>query len=102
MLETGGKLRTWALPEEPVPGMTVDANALADHRIEYLDYEGPLSEGRGTVTRWDQGTYEVAVDTTDRLVVELRGERLRGRVVLSRSADDPAHLADCTHWRIAL
>ncbi len=34
-----------------------DAVRLADHRPAYLDYEGPVSRGRGDVTRVLSGTY---------------------------------------------
>ena len=37
----------------------MDAEVLPDHRLAYLDYEGPISGDRGSVTRWDRGTYDV-------------------------------------------
>ena len=46
MLEHAGVLRTWALAEEPAPNKPISAEALADHRLAYLNYEGPVS---GTV-----------------------------------------------------
>ena len=52
----------------------------------YLDYEGPISGGRGTVTRWDQGTYSVELWTDDEIIVELAGGKLAGRVELRRQA----------------
>lgn len=58
MLEDGGVLRTWRLLAEPAAGQVVRAEQLADHRLAYLDYEGPVSGGRGSVARWDHGTYE--------------------------------------------
>jgi hypothetical protein len=36
---------------------TVDAQRIADHRLAYLEYEGPISGGRGTVRRLDGGSY---------------------------------------------
>jgi hypothetical protein len=59
MLEDGGVLRTWRLLEEPAVGRTVPAEKLPDHRLAYLDYEGPVSGDRGNVVRWDYGTYDV-------------------------------------------
>ena len=52
MLEAGDVLKTWALPQPPQPGVEMECTALADHRLAYLDYEGPLSGNRGAVTRW--------------------------------------------------
>ena len=84
MLEAGPALRTWRLASLPAPGETAAATALGDHRRAYLDYEGPISGGRGTVTRWDGGTYEWIEARPERLEVRLDGARLRGRLVLER------------------
>ncbi len=59
MLEAGGVLRTWALAEAPCRGRAIAAEELAEHRLAYLEYEGDVSGGRGSVVRWDAGTYEV-------------------------------------------
>jgi len=82
MIESGDVLRTWALAEEPSDGRLTAAETLADHRLAYLDYEGAVSRDRGTVTRWDAGTYEVVAETNDSLVLTLSGERLTGTVRL--------------------
>ena len=84
MLEVGGVLKTWALSGPPDGSPVVAAEMLADHRLQYLDYEGPISGDRGHVTRWDAGQYELETQTPDRWVVILSGQRLQGRVVLSR------------------
>jgi hypothetical protein len=74
MLEAGNVLQTWRLLAEPGPQRTVAAERVADHRPAYLDYEGPVSGGRGNVTRWDYGAYEmVRPDGPPRL--RLRGTR---------------------------
>jgi len=87
MLEAGDVLRTWRLLTPPAPGQTVRAEALGDHRSVYLDFEGPIGGNRGTVQRWDAGTYtSLAEDAGQRLVVALRGGRLRGWAVLHADA----------------
>jgi hypothetical protein len=83
MLETGDVLATWRLPREPAVG-TIPATPIGDHRRLYLDYEGPLSGNRGSVTRWDGGTYDEIERTAERLTVKLRGERIAGRALLER------------------
>ena len=83
MLEADGALWTWALPE-PKPGLTCIAERLADHRLFYLDYEGPISGGRGTVTRWDAGDYEVVEENEQRLVVTLTGGRIAGTLTIEQ------------------
>jgi hypothetical protein len=82
MLEKGGVLRTWALAEEPQPGKPISAELLPDHRLDYLDYEGPVSQDRGSVRRWDAGEYAALAESPARLEIEFRGERLRGTAVL--------------------
>jgi hypothetical protein len=89
MLETPPVLRTWALSMAPARQVEIGAEALAPHRIEYLDYEGPVAGDRGTVERWDQGTFRWICDEADRVEGEFAGQRLVGRAVLERQPDAP-------------
>ncbi len=84
MLASGGVLRTWRLETIPVADCDIRAEPLPDHRLHYLDYEGPVSGDRGTVFRWDAGEYVLADETGDRIEVELRGGKLRGRAGVER------------------
>jgi hypothetical protein len=83
MLESGVWLRTWRLHGEPAAGRTIAAEALPDHRLAYLDYEGPVSGNRGTVTRWDAGEYRVVEESSEGLRVVLYGDRLTGAAVIA-------------------
>jgi len=94
MLERGGVLATWALPEPPGVGLEMDAQSLPDHRVAYLDYEGPISGGRGSVTRWDRGEFDEIEWSETRLVVDLRSEKLACRATIERSGEDSAT------WRV--
>jgi hypothetical protein len=90
MLEitTGAGLRTWALEFDPLGEPTpwpIPARALADHRVAYLTYEGPVSGDRGAVRRVEAGIYETIRWTDSVVEVDLAGERLRGRLELSAS-----------------
>jgi hypothetical protein len=89
MLETAGVLATWALPQPPGPGLTLEAEALPDHRPAYLDYEGPISGGRGSVTRWDQGTYDLERWDATSIAVILHGSRIEGRATLDKIPVQP-------------
>ncbi|MFV2069221.1 MAG: DNA polymerase ligase N-terminal domain-containing protein [Pirellulales bacterium] len=84
LLEADGQLLAWALEEPPDRSEEIVADRLPDHRLEYLDYEGPVSGGRGNVSRWDHGVYTVVEQRTDLLAVDLVGEKLHGRVTLVR------------------
>jgi len=89
MLEVGGVLRTWSVPELPAPGKLIHAEALPDHRLAYLDYEGPVSGNRGNVSRVDEGEYEVLADSAGLWHVRLAGKTLRGTLELRRLEDSP-------------
>ena len=88
LLEMGETLKTWSLPQAPEPGVKMTCRALPEHRLAYLDYEGPVSGDRGSVARWDCGTYDVVCEGDSELIVELAGEKLNGRAVLVRSPED--------------
>jgi hypothetical protein len=66
-LTPGGDLATWRCPHWPIASVTL-VERLADHRRHYLDYEGPVSNNRGEVTRVDGGTFRAAT-VTDTLVI---------------------------------
>src|SRR5262245_13805374 len=89
MLEWGQALRTWRLAIQPdALGVEIPAWPLGEHRIAYLDYEGPVSGNRGEVKRWDAGTYDLAEDNENIVAVQLTGRRCRGMARLRRRNDD--------------
>jgi DNA polymerase Ligase (LigD) len=90
MLEQGDCLRTWRLAQPPDAAGSIVAEALPDHRLAYLDYEGPVSGDRGTVQRWDAGAYEILESSSNRLLVRFAGERLIGVAPLRRRTAEGA------------
>jgi hypothetical protein len=90
MLEIQHGLATWALQKAPDAAPEIAAEALPDHRLAYLEYEGPIADGRGTVTRWDRGTYQLDHYERDEVTAIVAGETLLGEVALRRSSDDPS------------
>jgi DNA polymerase Ligase (LigD) len=88
MLECGPALRTWRLAALPHTGEGIDATAVFDHRLHYLDYEGPISAGRGRVVRWEYGTFTEQMLGDQRVVVHLEGQRLRGILHLEQRDGD--------------
>lgn len=84
LLEAGPVLRSWRLPAPPQEG-TWSAERLPDHRPLYLDYEGPVSGGRGTVVRRDRGTFDSEPAGVSRWTVHLSGESFRGTALLTRA-----------------
>lgn len=83
MLESDGVLKTWRLGSPPVlDGEAMAVTALPDHRLLYLDYEGPVSGGRGTVKCWDCGEYE-GKPSAKSWRVELQGAKIQGWAVMN-------------------
>ncbi|MDO4584095.1 MAG: hypothetical protein Q4D62_08340 [Planctomycetia bacterium] len=56
------RLRTWQFEEHPWES-TLPGKRIGDHRRIYLDYEGPISHGRGEVRQCGTGTYRVVAET---------------------------------------
>ncbi len=83
LLEDGDALLTWRLAGFPRPGEQVAAQPIARHRLAYLEYEGPVSGGRGRVIRREQGSFSWLLRTSERQVVRLAGEALRGLATLT-------------------
>jgi hypothetical protein len=54
--QPGGFLHTWRCGQNPVGRCVTSAIRIANHRRHYLDYEGPVSGGRGRVTRVAAGS----------------------------------------------
>ena len=94
MIQSGDSLLTWALPERPSGRIVMDVVRLPDHRIDYLDYEGPVSKGRGSVTRCETGTCSLLKSDEECIELRLEGVQLKGGLVrLERKRK-----ADETHW----
>ena len=79
LLEEDAGCRTWRLLNDPDLAMNgIKAESLAVHRLMYLDYEGPVSGGRGTVVQWDRGTFAWRVNEPAVCEVMLTGKRWQG------------------------
>lgn len=58
--------------------------ALADHRLAYLEYEGPVSDNRGAVQQVEAGNYETVEESETQLRYRLKGKELSGLLLLQR------------------
>jgi len=96
-LEVEGVLKSWAVPKGPSmdPAHKRLAVQVEDHALAYATFTGTIPAGQygaGTVTIWDQGTYDnLRTDQTvmegiaaGRLEFALDGKQLQGRFVLIR------------------
>ena len=92
LLESDGVLRAWRLPSSFQPDVPCLAEANADHRLFYLDYEGPVSGNRGTVAVWDSGEIVWELVESSRIVLQFQGNPMQGRFELLRQSE--------SEWRI--
>jgi bifunctional non-homologous end joining protein LigD len=100
-LEADGVLKSWAVPKGPSmdPAQKRLAVRVEDHPLGYATFTGTIPEGQygaGTVTIWDQGTYDnlLADKPVPQTVTEgieagqlefaLHGKKLSGRFALIR------------------
>jgi len=87
MLSDGRVLATWQLPANPAElaaGQSASATRLADHRRDYLTYEGPVSGDRGRVSRAAEGSCETVTRQEGCWEFSLAGEGVDGRFELRR------------------
>ncbi len=99
MLEQEGQLQTWELRVLPLlwaqalgaPGAVeaVPAIRLPDHRLEFLEYEGPLTGGRGTVHRCDWGDYQLLRQEESIVEFFLSGKTILGNAKLQHKTPTP-------------
>ncbi len=86
-LEKEGVLKSWAVPKGVPEKKAVKRLAIQveDHDLDYIDFEGEIAEGEygaGTVKIWDSGTYMPESESAKRIVIELAGNRIKGRYSL--------------------
>jgi hypothetical protein len=83
LLQAGEVLWAWRIDALPPAGVAAEAERNFDHRLVYLDYEGPVSGGRGQVRRLDGGEFEWVEESAGCVVAALRGRVLQGRLELT-------------------
>lgn len=72
MLEEEGVLKTWRIPQWPL-APAQQGEALPDHRLLYLEYEGKIENNRGTVKRVGSGNYQTLERKQHQWAVSLTG-----------------------------
>lgn len=80
-------LKSWALPKQPPQEMGEKRLAIAipDHPIEYALFEGEIPKdnyGAGEVKIWDKGTFELKEKGNKKIVVGIKGNKLKGNYCL--------------------
>ena len=88
-LEMNRVLKSWAVPKTPPikSGIKRLAVQVEDHPLDYADFEGTIPEGQygaGTVEIWDRGKYILKAKNDDKLIFEIKGNKLKGLYCLIR------------------
>jgi DNA ligase D-like protein (predicted 3'-phosphoesterase) len=88
-LEIDGVLKSWAVPKTPPTegGVKRLAVQVEDHPIEYATFQGTIPEGQygaGTVEIWDKGEYVMKEKSENKLIFEIKGNKLKGLYCLVR------------------
>jgi bifunctional non-homologous end joining protein LigD len=88
-LESEGVLKSWAVPKVPVDKEGVKRLAVQteDHPLGYETFEGVIPEpeyGAGTVEIWDSGVYESVEAAPGKMIINIKGRKLKGRFALIR------------------
>src|SRR6185503_20098091 len=85
-LEMRGILASWAVTQGPPleAGKRRLAVHTEDHPLEYLTFHGVIPDGygAGSMTIWDEGTYDLLKDSPSEYKVDFHGKRLNGEWVL--------------------
>lgn len=95
LVQCGEVLRSWRLLESPdlwqsaAETTVLSAEAIGDHRLMYLDYEGPVSRERGHIARWDHGQAKWLRESESSVRLRLSGSRFVGELTLDRGPSQP-------------
>ena len=89
MLQANDELLTWRWDTIPLDNQVFVASRLANHRIEYLTFEGKLSGNRGTVTRIDQGTFEPTIEISQQqFSIFIQTTKFQGELVAKALSEE--------------
>lgn len=67
------ELQGWALARYPLTVGWSEVRELKPHRLQYLDYQGPVYSAGGSVRRIDQGRVSLLTDRSEEKVLLLAG-----------------------------
>ena len=88
MLEQGDHLATWQVPVAPEQwgDAAILCPKIFDHRLRYLEYEGPLTQDRGAVRIVARGGFRYVEQRDDFYRLQMTGD-LTGELQLERDGD---------------
>lgn len=101
MLESHRKLLTWELPQTLGAAKVLSGKRIADHRMEYLEFEGDISGQRGSVSRIASGSLDWILRSDNLFECQLKGE-LNGRLRLDLETAEThdSNAREMNDWRL--
>jgi len=88
-LESGGKLKSWAVPKTPPArkGEKRLAIEVEDHPLSHANFQGEIKSGygKGTVKIWDNGNYSLVEKSPKKIVFVLQGKKMKGKYALLKT-----------------
>ena len=93
LLERGDTAWTWRLPADcteflPALAEAMPAERIANHRLHYLTWSGPVSGDRGVVQQLDRGDWSLKHEADGELLFSATGDILRGQFRLRCAAPE--------------
>ena len=93
-LEIDGTLKSWAVPKVPPlkNGIKRLAVRVEDHKLGYEKFEGEIPKGQygaGSVEVWDKGFHFPLEVKDSTIVVDIKGEKLKGQYCLVKLKPKP-------------
>ena len=92
MVEHGDILLTWRIASEEIANLEkhqpVQGERIQDHHKKFLEYEGPLSPGKGRVEKIDTGTCKITSLQENSIDISINGTLLKGQLLINRNHDD--------------
>lgn len=82
MIQSGDKLLTWRIdlsPSELREDVAVKAVVIADHELRFLDYQGAVNNGLGSVEIADKGECKILRQDQSQIEVMFSGKVLSGK-----------------------
>ena len=90
MFESGNTLKTYRLDKSPEDILQLSASAIKifDRPLKFLTYQGTVNKGQGNVCIVETGTYQILQEKHDLVKLNLNGQILKGKSVLTHIKDD--------------
>jgi hypothetical protein len=96
LIEWGETLLAWELLAPLNISAAQSVAQLPNHRQIYLDFEGELTDNRGSVQQWDKGNYSLVNNSDAEFTFQIDGKRVCGTMKLKRESQST------TTWQLTL